>query len=328
MLQQVNSLGLEMTFSIMGDILSAFKNLVFVCIVFNWFDCLLPYMLFSQLLVATSFWTLRNYHLHDFYYNVFNSKFSLFNLLRMSLAVSTDASSSSLFKKYNLNYSFFHNIIGEFVVFIIVLVTTLTLFLVNSGCNSERVREIVSKLRGIWNGFIFSLMPRVIILSSLQLRNLNEPTVSTIANGCLACLVIGLFIVFIVFFIIQIHKIITSLESIEEDRCKIGIGRKLMSLSDFQFDCLQFSNLYYPAINYIRIMFSCLCVGFAPDLHYVQIGGIIMSQTFYLIINICSRGHKKSSDNILCVIVEFIMLVILLRSLLVIQSSTLFTSPK
>ena len=196
--------------------------------------------------------------------------------------------------------------------------TTLIIFLAKSCCNSEKLREIVSKLRGTWNGFIFSLMPRIVVLSSLQLRNLNEPTVSVIANGFLASLMISLLIVFIGLFILQVHKIVTNFEFVEDNKYKIGIGRKLLALSDFEFDCLHFSNLYYPAINYIRIMFSCMCIGFAPDLHYVQIGGPIISQVFYLIINVCSRGHKKIFDNIFCLIVEFIMLVILLRKLQVI----------
>jgi hypothetical protein len=46
-------------------------------------------------------------------------------------------------------------------------------------------------------------------------------------------------------------------------------------------------------MNLCRLIIGHLCLGFAIDLHYVQFGGIIAMQVFYIMIQISSSGYKK-----------------------------------
>lgn len=64
--------------------------------------------------------------------------------------------------------------------------------------------------------------------------------------------------------------------------------------------------LYYPVMNLLRIMFSHLCVGFAPDFHYVQFGGVIFGQVFYMMIQISCSGYKLTRDKIIYPIIDFV----------------------
>jgi hypothetical protein len=42
--------------------------------------------------------------------------------------------------------------------------------------------------------------------------------------------------------------------------------------------------LYYPVMNYLRLMFFFLPIGAAYDLYYISFGGPIISQLFMMMI--------------------------------------------
>lgn len=83
-------------------------------------------------------------------------------------------------------------------------------------------------------------------------------------------------------------------------------------MKDFEFDCLEYSNLYYPVMNLGRIIIGHLCLGFAPDFHYVQFGGVIAGQVFYMMIQISSSGYKDARNKIMYPIIDFLYIIFLL----------------
>jgi hypothetical protein len=90
---------------------------------------------------------------------------------------------------------------------------------------------------------------------------------------------------------------------------------RLKHNKDFEFDCLEYSMLYYPVMNLGRLIFGHLCLGFAPDFHYVQFGGIIAAQVFYLMIQISSPGYKEKRDKFMFPIIDFFYIVFLLSKI-------------
>ena len=70
--------------------------------------------------------------------------------------------------------------------------------------------------------------------------------------------------------------------------------------------------LYYPVINQIRLIFGFLCAGVAPDFHYVQFGGVLAGQVFYLMMQISSSPYTSLKDKILYPILDFFYSVFLL----------------
>lgn len=73
--------------------------------------------------------------------------------------------------------------------------------------------------------------------------------------------------------------------------------------------------LYYPAMNVGRIIFAHLCIGFAPDFHYVQFGGVIAAQVFYMMIQISCSGYTYARNKVLYPILDFLYTIFLLSNL-------------
>lgn len=53
-------------------------------------------------------------------------------------------------------------------------------------------------------------------------------------------------------------------------------------------------------------------MGFAYDFHYVQFGGVIAGQVFYMMIQISSSGYKLLRNIIIYPILDFMFLIVLL----------------
>lgn len=83
-------------------------------------------------------------------------------------------------------------------------------------------------------------------------------------------------------------------------------------MRDFEFDCLEYSMLYYPAMNVGRTIFASLCIGFAPDFHYVQYGGVIASYVFYMMIQVSSSGYNTARHRVVNPLLDFVYIIFLL----------------
>ncbi len=76
--------------------------------------------------------------------------------------------------------------------------------------------------------------------------------------------------------------------------------------------------LHYPSMNLCRLIFAHLCIGFAPDFHYVQFGGAIAAQVFYLMIQISCSGYNTTRHKIVNPILDFFYIIYLLCTKLLI----------
>lgn len=71
-------------------------------------------------------------------------------------------------------------------------------------------------------------------------------------------------------------------------------------------------------MNLGRIIIGHLCLGFAPDFHYVQFGGVIAGQVFYMMIQISSSGYKDTRNKIMYPILDFLYIIFLVGTLVAI----------
>lgn len=164
-----------------------------------------------------------------------------------------------------------------------------------------------SKLKPMWNGYLFWMSPKMLSLSGFCLRlATSSPSGMQIFNFLISGLTIAIVAVFFVLLIVQVRKISGKLEYIEESRLEIGLAGRLDYMKDFQFDCLQYSMLYYPSMHLAKLMLGHLCLGFAYDYHYVQFGGVIAAHVMYMMIQISSSGYKIKRDKIIYPFVDFI----------------------
>ena len=72
---------------------------------------------------------------------------------------------------------------------------------------SEKLRYANTKLRPIWNGLTYYLLPRTLTFVGYQFRSLSAPTVGIILNGILASLIFIGLVTFFVILMAQIKKV-------------------------------------------------------------------------------------------------------------------------
>ena len=66
----------------------------------------------------------------------------------------------------------------------------------------------------------------------------------------------------------------------------------------FEFDCLNYSNMYYPIMNYVRHVIFFGCLGASFDYTKVQIGGTIVALFLFYTIFFNEPPHKSRLPNL------------------------------
>ena len=65
---------------------------------------------------------------------------------------------------------------------------------------------------------------------------------------------------------------------------KIGLVSRIAYDKTFQFDCLKYSMMYYPVMNYLRLLIYFVPIGAGWDVLYASYGGPIAAQLFIVMI--------------------------------------------
>jgi len=82
----------------------------------------------------------------------------------------------------------------------------------------EKLRSMNSKLRGIWNAYLFCLMPRVLTFSSFSIREMSFETFGDIFYPSIGIAFIVLYIVYFIQLLVQIRRINSKTQYLEESR--------------------------------------------------------------------------------------------------------------
>lgn len=76
--------------------------------------------------------------------------------------------------------------------------------------------------------------------------------------------------------------------------------------------------LYYPLMNYFRLLIFFLPIGMSYDLYYTGFGGPLLSQLLMMMIEISSPGYELKRDKIMYPVNNFLLMLIELSILTVI----------
>ena len=184
----------------------------------NSFDLLLPFILFLESFQLLAFWSNDKHLLDGFFQQIFSYYSDPFNIIRLGITPENDSEAIIALSKYGYSSNIFFNISGEFLVTVAFGVICLIIKAITVFMNSECSRFITSKFRPLWNGYIFSIMPRLILFTGLQIRNVSDSRIEDIINLIIAAVILVLMIVHFVFMILQVRKIITRVEYLDETR--------------------------------------------------------------------------------------------------------------
>lgn len=167
----------------------------------------MPMLTFMETFMMLGLLTNNKHLLNDFYYNTFNSKLDVMNLIRMGFSPEKDPATLEILSRYNLSNLIFFNLSGEFILVLIVLCVSLIIKGLQICFKMEKLRYANTKLRPVWNGLVFYLLPRTLTFVGYQFRSLSGPTAPIIMNGILASLIFIALVVFFVMLVSQIKKI-------------------------------------------------------------------------------------------------------------------------
>lgn len=93
-------------------LLQTFRNLIVITLCFNLIDSVLPFVTLCNAFLLVGLLDTQMHYLHEMYYNIFNSKFDFFNIVRLMMTPSDSSSANPQLAKYNLSGILFFNISG------------------------------------------------------------------------------------------------------------------------------------------------------------------------------------------------------------------------
>jgi putative effector of murein hydrolase LrgA (UPF0299 family) len=91
----------------------------------------------------------------------------------------------------------------------------------------------------------------------------------------------------------------------------IGLIETLDHDKTFEFDCLRYSNMYYPVMNYVRHIIFFGSIGAAFDITKIQIGGTIVALFLYFTILFNEAPHKDRRNNVTNFLSNFITILLI-----------------
>ena len=93
---------------------------------------------------------------------------------------------------------------------------------------------------------------------------------------------------------------------------ELGLTSRISYKRAFEFDFIEFSMLYYPFVNQVRITAMFLCVGFSAKNHTAQQGAVLIGQFVSMMMLICCSPYMKTRDKLVYPILDFMFLAYLL----------------
>jgi hypothetical protein len=91
----------------------------------------------------------------------------------------------------------------------------------------------------------------------------------------------------------------------------VGLIETLDQDKTFEFDCLRYSNMYYPIMNYIRHVIFFGSIGAAFDITKIQVGGPIVSLFVYFAIFFNDPPYKDRRNNLTNLLSNFITILLI-----------------
>jgi hypothetical protein len=172
------------------------------------------------------------------------------------------------------------------------------------------MRKMAGCLRPVWNGYFFAILPRVATFTGLHWRLVGVGAGYDAINATVCGVLSGAMLFFFIALIVQTRRANSKVERIEEGVAAIGLMRRIDVRRDFEFDCLRYSALYFPCMNFLRVIGYFLPIGLFWDYYYLSYGGAIMGQLFILMAEVSSTGYLLRRDKVLFPLQNFLLVVV------------------
>ena len=146
-------------------------------------------------------------------------------MVRLGVSSTFDPEALPQIGRYNFSNNIMVNLSGELVLVVIVLAVTIVVRVGSIFVNSERLRQVKTVMRPLWNGFFMALLPQLGTFAGFGIRMLD--TSGKVINGMGSVCLFIVFVLFLVQLWFQIRGITTKVEYIEDTRYEIGLATRI-----------------------------------------------------------------------------------------------------
>jgi hypothetical protein len=304
------------------------RNLILVGMVTNTIDLFLPLLLLTECFLMVGLWTCQKHYLAVLFGGVFGSYWDFFNAIRLMVQPGIQAGTLPQLAQYGLSPLVIFNLSGELFVALLLLVF-IVLSRVSAAClRHERLRRMAACLRPVWNGYFFAILPRVATFTGLHWRLVGVGAGYDVINGAVCGLLSGVIVFYFIALLVQSRRANSKVERLEDGAEGLGLVRRIDIRRDFEFDCLRYSAIYFPCMNYLRVVAYCLPIGLCWDYYYLSYGGAITAQLGILMAEVSSSSYLLRRDRVLFPLQNFMLLIVHLGKSVPMQPSSPSDSQK
>ena len=168
----------------------------------------------------------------------------------------------------------------------------------------EKARAHLTKLRPRWNGLFNALLPRLATIGGAHLWA-GHAAGSFLVSVVLKAMMVAYWIVLL----IQLRRVMAKGAMTSERRKEVGLLWRINLSENFEFDCLDYSNVYYPLMNYTRIIIYFLVLA-NYSYPYLAFGAPIFAQLLVLMIDVSSPAFLRGRDRLLNPLQNFLMVLV------------------
>lgn len=168
------------------------------------------------------------------------------------------------------------------------------------------MQRLASKLQPKINGFIMAVLPRLATLTGLHLRDFGHGAAVDTINGITCGLLLVGMAIFFLLLLLQTRRAVASKS--EEERVQMGLVSRIDSGRDFDLDCFQWSTLYFPCMNFLRLVVYCLPIGLFWDCNELSYGAPMAAQFFWVMAETTSRVYLNRTERVAFPVMTFMMI--------------------
>lgn len=318
-----------MAFKQLPPFLQLSSIFILVAMLTNNFELLLPIIEYTQMFFFLGFFNILKGRFDDFFSGFNSGKIDPYRLLGMMFPFqfTNPAGTPAPISTYGLNVSILSNLLPDISIIVLATIVYLLTKLLTACTKSEMVRKINFAFKSIWNGLVYVESMRFCFFIGLQGRFASVGSALSIVEivlmGVAGIVVIG----FPIKLGLEIKAFIEDREN-EQLMTSIGLIAELDHEKRFEFDCLNYSNMYFPIMNYTRHVIFFTCVGASYDITKIQIGGTIVALFLFFTIFFNEPPYRNRRNNITIFISNLIILLLVCCKSTLMQVSFPSTSLK
>lgn len=203
------------------------RNLILIGLFTNCIDLFLPLILLSEAFLMLAFWVCQKHYMAALFSNVFASYWDIFNAIRLLIQPSITTTNLPQLSQYDFSPIILFNLSGEFLVALLLLFFTVFSRVTAVCLRYEWLRSMAARLRPIWNGYFFAILPRIGVFTGLHWRLVGIGASFDVLNGIVCSLFSALIIFYFIALLVQTRRANSKLERVEDAAEGLGLIRRI-----------------------------------------------------------------------------------------------------